>query len=255
MKTSLLLVWAFVYGLLSVPAYGTPLGVLNATNGTVEVGGLVFENFNFFSIASTSPAVEDIDVIPITVAGRHGLRLVGPFFGTTTLSGGTVFVPLGLYQIDFDVTNTDPNALFHDVSHSWAFTHFGEGAKNFSVTTDVQNCPEFVCGGPGKFDFLQAHTALGPPFPAIPSPGILSGGVTFPIDSPFLRVENHLDLIAGSVFDDITTVHPTFVSVPFVEFTFGVTSATTVPEPSTALLFGSASAMAMALRFRRKKTQ
>jgi hypothetical protein len=255
MKTSLLLVWAFVYGFLSVPAYGTPLGVLNATNGTIEVGGNVFENFVFFSIASTSPAVSDIDVIPVTVAGRPGLRFVGPFFGTTTSSGGTIFVEFGSYQIDFDVTNTDPNALFHDVSHSWPFTHFGAGSKNFSVTTDVQNCPEFVCGGPGKFDFVQVNTRLGPPFPVIPSPGILSEGITLPIDSPFLRVENHLDLIAGSVFDEISTLHPTFVSVPFVEVTFGVTSATTVPEPSTVLLFGPASAMAMALRLRRRKTR
>jgi hypothetical protein len=252
MKTSLLLVWAFVYGFLSVPAYGTPLGVLNATNGTIEVGGNVFENFDFFSLASTSPAVSDIDVIPVTVAGRPGLRFVGPFFGTTTLSGGTIFVQLGSYQIDFDVTQTDPNALFHDVSHSWPFTHFGAGSKNFAVTTGVQNCPELVCVGPGKFDFVQVNTSL---TPLIPSPGILSEGITLPIDSPFLRVENHLTLVAGSVFDEISTLHPTFVSVPFVEVTFGVTDATDVPEPTTVLLFGPASAMVMALRLRRRKTR
>jgi hypothetical protein len=184
MTTSLLLVWASLYALTSVPAYGTPLGILSATNATIEIGGHIFENFGFSSLGSTLPQASDIDVIPITVAGNHGLRFVGPFFGTTTQVGSTTLVQLGIYHIDFDVKSTDPNALIHEVSHSWSFTHFGEGSKNFEVITNVQNCTSIVCSGPGQFDFLTLDTSLhgnGGGGPVIPSPGILSEQAILPI--------------------------------------------------------------------------
>ena len=256
MKKSLLFFCACAYALTSVPAYGIPLGVLELTNGTIQSGDKIFTNFGFSSLASTSPQqASDIDVIPVTVGGNHGLRFVGPFFGTTSQVGSTIFIELGFYDFNFDVMTTDPNVLIHDVSQSWAFTHFGEGFRNFAVHTTGQNCADIFCSGPGEFDDLGLHTSLhGVPFmePVIPSPGILSSTAILPFDSPFLRLENDVFIGAGSINDPIATLHPTFVSVPFVEFTFSQTTAVPkpVPEPSTLLLFGSAFALVQAVRFR-----
>ena len=233
MKRTLLLLWACVYAFTSVPAYGIPLGTLEGTNGSILSGDLIFDNFSSSSLASTQPGqASDIDVVPITVAGEHGLRFIGPFFGTTQQVGNTTFVELGFYDFAFDVKTTNPNLLLHNVSHSWAFTHFGEGSKQFSLTTQVRNCPFAVCIGPGEFDIQALDTSLhgnGGGGPVIPSPGILSEHAILPSNTPFLGVENDITMQAGSVFDAIATLHPTFVSVPFVEITF----SQVIPEPET----------------------
>ncbi len=90
--------------------------------------------------------------------------------------------------------------------------------------------------------------------PIIPSPGILSTTAILQFDSAFLRLENDIFIGAGAINDPIATLHPTFVSVPFVEFTFSQTTVVPepVPEPSTLLLFGSAFALLQGVRYRRK---
>ena len=230
---------------------------LELTNGTIQSGDKLFSNFGFSSLASTSSQqASHIDVIPVTVGGNHGLRFVGPFFATTSQVGSTIFIELGFYDFNFDVITTDPNVLIHNVSQSWAFTHFGEGFRNFALHTTGQNCADIFCNGPGEFDDLGLNTSLhGVPFmdPIIPSPGILSATAILPFDSPFLRLENDIVIVAGRIGDPIATLHPNLVSVPFVEFTFSQTTAVPepVPEPSTALLFGGAFALLQVVRYRR----
>jgi hypothetical protein len=190
MKKSLF-VCVCVYVLTSVPAHAIPLGILAATDGTIEVGGKIFHDFGGTSvpIGSLPQQVGDIDVIPVTIGGKHGLRFVGPFFATTTQAGSTTFIQFGLYGIDFAVQTTDPNVLINGVSQSFPFTHFGEGAKGFRVFTDVDNCVSFFCDEPGEFDFLPLNSSLhGVPFmpPIAPSPGTLSEDVILPINSSFL---------------------------------------------------------------------
>ena len=176
MNKSRFVLWTCVYAFMSVPAYGISLGVLTNTNGTIQSGDKIFSNFVISSFSSADPTdVGDIDVIPVTVAGNHGLRFVGPFSGATTQVNNTILVELGFYHIDFDVQTTDPNVQIQDVNHSWAFTHFGQGLLNFALGTEVQSCPgPFSCTGPGEFDGVSIDTSLhGIPFcPLIPSPGI-----------------------------------------------------------------------------------
>jgi hypothetical protein len=43
-------VWVCLYVLTSVPAYAIPLGILAATNGTIEVGGKIVYDFGSTSV-------------------------------------------------------------------------------------------------------------------------------------------------------------------------------------------------------------
>jgi hypothetical protein len=257
MKTSRFVLWVCVYAFISVPAYGTPLGLLTDTNGTIQSGDKIFENFfaSNLSVGSDPADFRDIDVIPVTVAGNHGLRFVGPFFAETTQVGSTIFIELGTGNMRFDVRTTDPNVQLQGMNQSWPFTHFGQGFLNFAVNTTAQSCPDVFCSGPGEFDAVVINTSLhgnGGSGPVIPSPGIISEQAIFPNGTDFLRVENIISIVAGRITDPVETLHPTLVSVPFVEFTFSQTTA--VPEPATGLLLVPAG-LAMLIAWRRGRTK
>ncbi|MGH7229747.1 MAG: PEP-CTERM sorting domain-containing protein [Nitrospiraceae bacterium] len=128
---------------------------------------------------------------------------------------------------------TDPSALIHDVRQTYVVTHSGGGFEDRNVTanTDVRTCPFAICFGPGQFSGVGPSSSL-LPINTHPSPTNVNANVVLPHDVNFLKVDQDIFMIAGSIAE----TDAQSVSFPFIDVTF---SQVVVPEPSTMLLLGS----------------
>jgi hypothetical protein len=221
-------------------AHATLLSSLVATNGTIQEGDKLFNNFSYrpmVQFGNSPPSFYgpnspgSIDVQGIIVAGLNGLQFTGPFFENSTPTQQS----FTSYQIQYDVTVTNPSFLIHDLYASFAGTSSGQNFASFDVSTStITGC---TGGGPGEIC------------------GIGGGG------GPFSVTNN------GLLPADISTIHVTelfaflpmigsggdptgSVTVPSIDVAFSQTQSV-APEPSVGLLVVSGLAGFALRRYRR----
>ncbi len=210
--------------------HAVSLSSLTNSNGTIQQGDKLFSNFSFDPIVGNcllnpcGPAsAGTIDVQGIAVAGQNGLRFTGPFF-EISIPTQQVFT---FYQIQYDVTVTNPAFLLHDLHQSFSGSSTGTSFATAQTRTTVQgmaclngNAPGDICdtaggGGANGKNFSSDVTGL---LPSDVSTAHVIEGFSF---GP----------IIGSGGDPTGSVSVTSFDITF--------SQAPVPEASAWLLLGS----------------
>jgi hypothetical protein len=241
---------ALVYCLLSqTPVSATTLSDLVATNGSIQQGDKLFNNFSFstfvVAIGDVSPLDPGtIDVQGITLSGDNGLRFSGPFSATFPGDGGSLASVT--YHLSYDVSVTDPTFKATDFTQSFTVTSGGVTSAHVSAT--VKNCTDLVCipPPPSNFELFSADTGFTGAPPS--SPATLSNTFDFPFGTSFLNVELDISLCAlCSVFNP---PDPAFVKFPFFDEIY----SQAVPEPSALAILGTGLLALSLIQLRRRSS-